>query len=239
MALAQTNLQLFRQARDVGYSDADILVLRRDYETSCLLHGAYMRPSGKPFLCHLVGTASALLLEQQAMPIVRAALNHAAYDLGRFPTGARGIRSDHIRWLKARVGDEVEQLIRAYETYEFSPETVRDLAASPGGALSGQARDLLIMKLCNDVDDSVDYAPAIESRHRWFDASYLDNLKKLSRRLGLDYCVDAFDRVAREVADADWLTPNEKMAFHAHRQSVLRFGKATLVDWAKPILRRR
>jgi len=238
MGLAQTNLQLFRQARDAGYSDADILVLRRDYETACLLHGAYMRPSGKPFLCHLVGTASALIIEKQAMPLVRAALNHAAYDVGRFPTGARGIRSDHSRWLKARVGDEVEQLIRAYETYEYSPETVRDLAAQPDRAPSGQARDLLIIKLCNDVDDSLDYSPAIESRHRWFDASYFENLKKLSRQLGLEYCIDAFDRVALELADADWLAPNEKMAFQAHRQSIPRYGKSTIIAWAKSIWRR-
>jgi hypothetical protein len=235
MALAQTNLQLYRQARAAGYDNDAILILRKDYETACFLYAGGMRRSGKPLLCHVTGAASALIAENQDILLVRGLLNHAAYVLGRFPTGARGMRNDHRTWLRSRVGAEVEQLICDYAAYEFSPDTVERLANGALESLSGRDRDLLVMRLCNEVDDAADFAAALQRDPRWRDASYIENLKALCAVLDLAVCNAAFDAIAAEMNDAAWLSPDVITGFLGHRQSVLRYAKATLQDWRRAL----
>jgi (p)ppGpp synthase/HD superfamily hydrolase len=55
---AQTNLQLYRQLRD--RTDADVALVAAAYELALSLFPRSFRATGKPFLCHLVGTASIL-----------------------------------------------------------------------------------------------------------------------------------------------------------------------------------
>lgn len=239
LAIAQTNLQLFRQAREAGYADGDILTLRRDCETVNFLCGDLLRHSGKPFVSHLVGSASALIHEKQPLPMVRAGLNHAAYEHGRFPSGRHGDNARHRQWLRGRVGDEVETLIRAYGEFVYTPERVIALAQSPEPVLSGAGRDMMILRLCNEVDDSLDYAAALQGDPRWRDRDYFEGLLKLSDLLGLEFCAIAFERVAREMQDSQWLSPVERMAYVSHRPSVFSYGKATAKAWAKMLLGRR
>ncbi len=236
MPLAQTNLQLFKQARAAGYDADAVLILRKDYETACFLHAHGMRRSGKPLLCHLVGAASALIADNQDILLVRGLLNHAAYVLGRFPTGARGMRGDHRRWLRGRVGAEVEQLICDYTAYKYSPETVARLAGGNPQSLSGRDRELLVMRLCNDVDDAAEFASVLERSARWRDPSYIENLKALCVALNLEACSAAFGEIAADREDAAWLSPDVITGFLGHRQSVLRYTKATLQDWRRALL---
>lgn len=237
MPLAQTNLQLYIQARAAGYSADDILTLRKDYETACLLHAHGMRSSGKPLLCHLVGAASAVIEERQDLLLVRTMLNHAAYDLGRFPSGAGGMRDDHRRWLRERVGDQVHDLIVAYTDYKYSPEALARLASS-SDALEGRERDLLVMRLCNEADDAGDYSAVLQRNPRWRDSNYFKNLDSLCERLGLDYCRDVFRRAAGEMADAEWLSPNYITGYFGFRQSAPRYIKSILVDWRRRFRKR-
>ncbi len=237
MHIAQTNMQLFRQARKAGYAADDILTLRRDYGAACQLHGALTRHSGKPFLSHLVGTASALIHENQPLTVIRAGLNHAAYDHGCFPSGASGAGKRHRRWLRAQLGDEVEALIHGYTEFEFSPQRVKEWASQLNALPNGHARDLMIMRLANEVDDGIDYSPALMGNPRWRDPSYLEALNTLSRALGLNFCADIFEQVAVETEDAEWLTPSVWVPFAAHRPSVLSYGKVTLRAWGKKLLK--
>ncbi len=55
---AQTNIQLFNQLRLAQYSEADLNYLCNIYDFALQIFTGCLRGSGKPFLSHLVGTAS-------------------------------------------------------------------------------------------------------------------------------------------------------------------------------------
>lgn len=232
MQLAQTNLQLLVQARDAGYSKSEIYDLRRDYETACLMHSHLARFNGRPFVCHLVGTASIILMEGRAKWMVRAALNHAAYDLGRFPSGARGKRVDHIRWLQSRVGEEVELYIRECNDYAVSPAIMAALARRSPNQITGRERDIVTLHVCNEVDDGADYGANLEPQHKWRSPGYINDLVTLCRHLDLPNSARAFLRIEKELEDGDWLTPSKRFSFTAHRQSPLRYMRGLLLNWA-------
>ncbi|GEM_PF-3536393 len=233
MSLAQTHLQLLRQARDAGYGKEDILVLRRDYETALRLFGHQMRYSGRPFVCHVIGSASAALHEGFSLTLVRAALNHAAYTSGRFPSGARGKRADHTRWLKDRVGLEVEALISDITDYPYSAQLIIEKSHADVNAFSAREREILNFEVCNDVDHGCDYGAAIEKSPNWPVEGYVDAIIRLSRNLGLPYCTQALEEIRGQLADSSWLTPERHFTFTSHRQSPIRYLKSAVIAAAK------
>ena len=167
---AQTHLQLLNQLRDGGYGGDDLVVINRAYASGCeLFTGAY-RASGKPFLCHLVGTASVLASLQVPVTVVAAGLLHAAYHLGDFGAGWLG-RSDLKReQVRERVGDAVEVLIDRYTLHPWESDTPAEMVErlGAGGEID---RDVAIVRLANEVDDHLD--------------------------LGILYCRDATERLLR------------------------------------------
>lgn len=233
MQFAQTHLQLLKQARAAGYGKSEIYDLRQDYETACRLHGHQARYSGRPFVCHLVGTASVVLAERKSHLLVRAALNHAAYDVGRFPSGARGVRDDHIRWFRSRVGEEVEALVRASNDYPVVPSAIMVRANSSLEGISELERQILELEVCNEVDDGFDYGASLEIGPKWHVEGYIDGIKALAAGLGLSKCENAFDQIASELADSDWLTPEKHFTFTANQPSPLRYIKGRAVAFLK------
>ena len=59
-SLAQTNLQLYQHLISDGTDDEGIATIERAYELSVSLFPSTYRPSGKAFVSHLIGVASAL-----------------------------------------------------------------------------------------------------------------------------------------------------------------------------------
>ena len=57
---AQTNIQLYNQLQQQGYSVQELVQVRSTYELGITLMPGHFRPSGKPMETHLVGTASIL-----------------------------------------------------------------------------------------------------------------------------------------------------------------------------------
>ena len=55
---AQTNLQLYTQLSDIEYSQEARGQVLRAYELALQLFSGHYRANGKPFIAHLVGTAS-------------------------------------------------------------------------------------------------------------------------------------------------------------------------------------
>jgi len=81
---AQTNLGLYKQAHAAGYARGELVWLRDCYEFATSLFTGHLRASGKPFLSHLVGTASTLAALGAPAVAVGAGLLHAAYSDGDF-----------------------------------------------------------------------------------------------------------------------------------------------------------
>lgn len=77
--LAQSRYGLREQAIARGYSDGDIRSLETACDLATLLFDGLYRPDGRPFLSHVIGTASALVRYEVQTPIVLSGLLHAAH----------------------------------------------------------------------------------------------------------------------------------------------------------------
>ncbi len=77
--LAQSRYDLREQAVGRGYSDDDVRGLEMACDLATLLFDGLYRPDGRPFLSHVIGTASALVRYDVQTRIVQAGLLHAAF----------------------------------------------------------------------------------------------------------------------------------------------------------------
>ena len=105
--------------RAAGYSAGDVNFVHKAYGVAQQLFPARFRASGKPFLCHLVGTASDLIQEAASADVLAAGLLHAAYSEGDFGYVFLGHKKDSPRkrrWLAKHMGEKVEEYIRRYRT---------------------------------------------------------------------------------------------------------------------------
>ena len=152
---AQTNLQLFEQVRGSGWSDADVERLAAGYDLAVDLFSAAFRASGKPFLAHLAGVASILVALGEGPALVTAGLLHAAYSHGDFGDGERGTTAARRDRVRAVAGEEAEELIAAYPDLEWKDGAVEDLVAR-APELAGGERDLVLVRLVNDLEDLLD-----------------------------------------------------------------------------------
>jgi hypothetical protein len=111
-AIAQSNIQLYGQLQSCGYGAADISAVARAYRLAQRLFAASFRGSGRPFLCHLVGTASILVRDAAPAHEITAGLLHAAYSAGLFPFDMHRKMSPRKRaMVREAVGAEAEELI--------------------------------------------------------------------------------------------------------------------------------
>src|SRR5262245_11904038 len=74
--IAQTNLQLYNQLLARGWTTNDLHHARAAYELAADLFSGQYRCSGKPFVAHLVGTASVAAAVGLPSELVLAALLH-------------------------------------------------------------------------------------------------------------------------------------------------------------------
>jgi hypothetical protein len=152
--IAQTNVQLYRQLRDAGVADAELTRVHAAYELGVeLFSGRYRRPH-RPFIEHLVGTAS-IVAEVDGRPsMVLAALLHAAYPRGDWGGRAAGTRErDAVRQV---VGPEAEALIWQYAQIPSKLETLEQWVEGNRPTPSPVAVDLVVLALANQVEELQD-----------------------------------------------------------------------------------
>jgi len=152
---AQTNLQLYAQLRKSGYAEAAIEDARRAYGLAMRIFAGRYRASEKPFVDHLVGTASVLVSIQARPPLILAALLHAAYVQGNFGDGPPGMTPAHVACLQEILGKEAERLVADYTRF---PWGAGDSAGGEDRAktMSDGDRDLILLRLANEIDDLAD-----------------------------------------------------------------------------------
>ncbi|OUX04248.1 MAG: hypothetical protein CBE00_12975 [Planctomycetaceae bacterium TMED240] len=114
MSLPQTNLQLFQLMNERGFDTTCQQALHRAYGIAQQLFGTCFRPCGKPFVCHLIGTAAALAGWKQPIELINAGLLHSAYLFGDFQDGEKGSSPRRRRWLRNHMGSETEDLVYRY-----------------------------------------------------------------------------------------------------------------------------
>lgn len=149
---AQTNLQLYNQLRAEGFSEEDRTRIRDGYALTMRLFSGLYRPSGKPFINHLIGTASILARHGASGELIAAGLLHGAYSRGDFGSLSTGVSTSKRETVRQVIGARAEKYVYRYTRLPWSKSEIqklRDRVAS----LEPLQRDLLRMRLANELED--------------------------------------------------------------------------------------
>ena len=159
--IAQTYPQLARQLSVESWSSSEFALARAAWELAADLFAGAERGSGKAFVDHLIGTASAVSIGGGNADTVAAALVHAAYDQGDFGDGRRGPSASHRRRIRAVLGADVEKLVHGYNAVEWDERLV-----DPCRVLRDISPELLLVRVANELDDALDSASVLSAKVR-------------------------------------------------------------------------
>jgi (p)ppGpp synthase/HD superfamily hydrolase len=194
---AQTNLQLYAELRQAGYSLGDTGDVHAAYELALPLFTGCYRGSGKPFLAHAVGTASILASLHARGPVVATGLLHAAYTHGEFGNGWRGAAPEKRKRLRDTVGPEIEDLVARYTALRWNARTLPEIHDRLD-ALCPLEQEVLLVRLANELEDHLELGVlycADAGRRRDYIRSSLHLCVDMAQRL-------AFPQLAHALADA-------------------------------------
>ena len=176
MTYAQTNLQFFSQLRREGRSETEQGYLADAYRLAADLFSGQYRGCDKPFIAHLVGTASVLASLGAPGPVVAAGLLHAAYEQGDFGLGLTGRHHDKRREVQRILGVEAESYVQAYFSLRWTDETIAKLLERSDTWSAGE-RITVLIRLANELEEYLDLGLA----HR-------ANVSELARRASAAAC---------------------------------------------------
>jgi hypothetical protein len=154
--LPQTNLQLYRVMIDAGATDEALAMTRAAYDLAREVFAGFYRPSHKPFICHLVGTAGALATWGRPPHVICAGMLHSAYLFGTLGDGSRGMTAAKRKIVAGRVGAAAEALIAAYTEQSWTGPLDQFIEAVRLGSC---AREVMLLKLADTCDDCLDAGP--------------------------------------------------------------------------------
>ena len=197
---AQTNLGLYKQLHASGYVTAELTWVRDCYEFATSLFAGHLRASGKPFLSHLVGTASTVAAVGAPAIAVGASLLHAAYTHGDFGITRRRLRRERVR---AAIGEAAEALVWRYHEMPWTPSEIGRLL-SDHARLSETDRWVVLMRLANELDDNLDLAmlQSLEEKDAYRDCR--DDLVALARAIGCPSLANTLLAAYREASEGSW-----------------------------------
>jgi hypothetical protein len=202
--LAQTNLQLYNQLIAAGWSDADLDRTRAAYVLANDLFAGQMRGSGKTFLNHVVGSASAAAAAGARPDLVHAALLHAAYTHGEFGDGRRNAAESKRAALRAVIGHSAEELVADYAALDYSTDTIDDWRQR-ARTLSAREHDLAVLRLANELDEHVDLGTRYTDRygHPMLTDAVFDTITLLADELDEPALADLMKRVRSTETDVE------------------------------------
>jgi hypothetical protein len=148
--LRQTRSDLMDFAMERGYRSQELTVLANAYHLAHVLMDGY-RPCSRPFINHLVGTASVLIRYDFRVETVAAGLLHSAYTHCPPHTGDPRAAADTVcAWLGGRNG-ALEKRVRAY-TQRSVHWTRTQANSSPFENSSILDAEILAIAAANEVD---------------------------------------------------------------------------------------
>lgn len=186
---ALTYPQLVRQAIAAGFDDQRLRGVRGVFEVAQRHFDGLYRAGGQPFICHMVRTASIVLAEDQPLPIVEAALVHAAYDTHRYEHSTRPWPGPKLRRkFRREVGSDVESIVWGFHELEWerigAPET--QLRALP--CASSERRAVLALCVANDLENHMDLALCYRSGRQFKERIEADGptIVRMATELGMN-----------------------------------------------------
>ena len=153
---AQTNLQLVRQMRTLNYLEADIARVERTYQTAIPMFSGLYRGSGKPFISHLIGTASIHASHHYPVDMILAGLMHAAYPQGDFGfhSGQKGSRRQR-QCLTHHIGGQAEKLVYLYARLDWKAHHIHTYVED-WHRLPVEKKTTIRIRLANEREDFLD-----------------------------------------------------------------------------------
>jgi (p)ppGpp synthase/HD superfamily hydrolase len=202
---AQTNVQLFNQLRSEGYSKNERQRVLTAYELAMRLFTGLFLPSGRPFIDHLVGTASILAWLRVPVEIVTAGLIHAAYLHGDFGDAGEGVSNVKRKQVKHAVGEVVEEYVARYDRFLWNQERIL-IVRDTLDRLPPIDRNVLLMRLANELEHELDlgvlYCVRSEKEQKWHQGDlerYGPIMMEMSKTLGFPSLAAEMERVFRIV----------------------------------------
>ncbi len=194
---AQTNTQLFNQLQDLGYGADELDLVARCYGSAVTLFAHRFRACGKPFVNHLVGTASLLAAHGAAVPAVATGLLHAAYAGGRFPLPGAAITPEKRAWLRRGSSTAVERVVHLYARMGWDRALVERLDDALD-TVSVPAAMVTLVRLANEAEERVDLDLRYTAAPR--DRDWYDPLAALGTRLSFAALAEQFQESRRRMA---------------------------------------
>jgi hypothetical protein len=148
---AETNIQLYKQMREAGYSSRTVTRVHETYELALRLFAGQFQVHGKTVIAHIVGTASILVSLRVPPTVIVAALLHNAYWGGDFGDGKSGITGARRRFLRCRFGDEVEGCLAGFAQLQIHTQTASTLLANVD-AMSETDRRIALLYLADNLE---------------------------------------------------------------------------------------
>jgi len=155
--LAHTHIQLLNQLIKVGYNSSNLNFVFDAYQYCIELCDGF-QACGKPFIIHLIRTASILVELNQDILIIVSGLLHSAYEFGDFGDGSRGIASWKQESVKQRMGTEVENYIQKYDALRWHDENIL-LIYGNLNQLNQIEKTVLLIRLANELEQCLDLEP--------------------------------------------------------------------------------
>lgn len=199
---AQTNVQLYEQLVEAGYSVSDLKLVRDGYQLLSQLLSAKFRANGKPQIAHFVGTASILAAHGAGRSVVLAGLLHAIYALGDFGSFWPRMTRHKRQVVRRVIGHEAECLVARYSLSQWDAQMTASLAkALP--KMSEEERGVLLLRLANELEEAADLSCEHEVRRQQKMAQLVDYIE-IARHMDMP-------RFAKELQEAYELARSQQI----------------------------
>jgi hypothetical protein len=194
-----SGLALLAQAR--GCTMDEILMLARSYRVAIDLCNGMFRPCGRPFVNHLVGTASVLLFYGCSLQTAVAGMLHAAFSHGRRP---RSPETDgEINSQIARLGGVGNRAAKVAQLYDRRTSIYSNLAnkAVDCSRLPIGLAELYLLEAANDVDMHLSLEVATAGRSDAISGHTLAYCQQVIETIGLPALAATLSAVREEPVD--------------------------------------
>jgi hypothetical protein len=199
----QTNIALYVQLHEAGYSNDELLEVRHVYRLACKLFNGRYRKTEKAFICHVVGAASSVAHFDGNRELTLAALLHAAYDGGLFPDGRiGGATPAHRAWLLGEVRAEVEELVFRYASFDFEKLAPERILANGAQEFDPEC---LLLALTHEVDDLADCGLAFAPKYGAEVHARVAACAELAMQIGKPALAETLRKHATNYQDLSWL----------------------------------
>ena len=179
--LVQTRSDLLDAAQGLGYSTNELRTLSDACARAQMVMNAGYRPCGRPFLNHLIGTASVLLRYRFRIQVVAAGLLHAMYT--HCPPIGAGPQA-MIGQVEAMLGGRDSPIERLVHDYTLRESTTGMEGPAAIGEWTTHDAEILMIVAANEIDMHLSGEIRYSGRSDGLSPATLDAIEAVARRLG-------------------------------------------------------